>query len=60
MGAGLNEVTYEEIVKIKLDKIEKDLNSAFLDPQERTKKYVEMAKLKQELESIQNEKGKIR
>ena len=60
MGVGLNEVTYEEIVKIKLDQIKKELNSAFLDPQEKTKLYVEKAKLQQELDSIKNEKDKIR
>ena len=52
MGIGLNEVTYEQILKIKLDQVKKELNSVFLDPQQRTEKYIEMARLQQELDEI--------
>ncbi len=52
MGIGLNEVTYEQILKIKLDQVKKELNSGFLDPQQRTEKYIEMARLQQELDEI--------
>ncbi len=57
MGAGLNEVTYEQVLKIKLDQVEKELNSVFLDPQQRTEKYIEMARLQQELEELKNAKN---
>ena len=38
--------------RVKLDQVKKELNSGFLDPQQRTEKYIEMARLQQELDEI--------
>ena len=56
MGAGLNEVTYEQVLEITLDNLNRQLNSAFLDPQARTDLFIEKARVEQELKDLKNAK----